>query len=552
MERTENLINEIDLNAALHTMREFFKIFLKFGYLILLVFLFEFVFEGISLRIFSVLLENILFAATIICPLYFIRWKKLYKYYFITIYVVFSISIYLETVYYYLFKSFFSSSAIFIALESNTNEIKEFISSYLDGQIIVLTVLFLIVTLISLRIIKKESYNDLQISKAHKASILVGFVGILIFLKVSALIIYNLPYLIIKSSIEYYLDSKNFNDYRINKNGAFENVTRTSIISEKEVYIIIIGESTSRSHMGIYNYYRDTTPLLEEIKNDMLIYNNVISPHTYTIGSLTKGLTLGNFENTEIKYKGSIIQLLNQANFKTYWISNQRPVGIFDTQVTKIGLGAYKSFFLNSKHSNETTNFDQDLVEQLKKVFLEEGNKKVIFLQMIGAHIDYSKRYPKGYNYFKNTPRTKFNNKEVFEKINSYDNAIRYSDYIIREVIELTKKLSASSFVFYFSDHGEEVFDEIDFFGHSADEIITRNIYEIPMFIWLSEDFKNHKKIYVNEDVKYMTDDLFHSIADLCQVKSVEVDSTRSIFNQHFKERKRIIKDTIDYDTFFK
>lgn len=540
------------MNVVLYSMREFLKIFSKFGFLILLVFLFDLVFEGISLRILYVLIENILFGFAIICPLYFISRENLFKYYILIAYLIFSISIYLETVYYYLFKSIFSSSAIFVAMESNTNEIKEFISAYLDVQLIVFTVSFIIVTIISIILIKSASHNGLLTSKKNKFRIFVMYLGILIFLKVSTLIVFNLPYLVIKSSIEYYLDSKKLSDYRINKNGSFENVSRESNISKQEVYIVIIGESTSRSHMGIYNYYRDTTPLLEEISDELLIYDNVISPHTYTIASLIKGLTLGNSENPEIKYKGSIIQLLNQANFKTYWISNQRPIGVFDTQVTKIGLGAYKSFFLNSKHSNETTNFDQELINQLKKVFLEEGNKKMVFLQMIGAHIDYSKRYPKEYNYFNNTPRTKFKNKEVYNKINTYDNAIRYSDYVIREVIELTKKLSVSSFVLYFSDHGEEVYDEIDFFGHSADEIITKNIYEIPMFIWLSEDFRHHKNFFFNKDVKYMTDDLFHSIADLCQVRSAEVDSTRSIFNTYFKERKRMIRDTIDYDNYFK
>ena len=98
--------------------------------------------------------------------------------------------------------------------------------------------------------------------------------------------------------------------------------------------------------MGIYGYERETTPLLKKIKDELKIYENVISPHTYTIGTLTKSLTLGNYENPEMKYKGSIIQLLNKANFKTYWISNQRPVGIFESQTTKIALGADKSFFL--------------------------------------------------------------------------------------------------------------------------------------------------------------------------------------------------------------
>jgi heptose-I-phosphate ethanolaminephosphotransferase len=104
----------------------------------------------------------------------------------------------------------------------------------------------------------------------------------------------------------------------------------------------------------------------------------------------------------------------------------------------------------------------------------------------------------------------------------------------------------------YFSDHGEEVYDKIDFSGHSADQVITQNIYEIPLLLWVSEKYKHNKSIPNNFNSKYLTDDLFHSIADLVDVKSEEVDSSRSIFSEHFKERKRIIRDTIDYDILFK
>ena len=57
---------------------------------------------------------------------------------------------------------------------------------------------------------------------------------------------------------------------------------------------------------------------------------------------------------------------------------------------------------------------------------------------------------------------------------------------------------------------------------------------------------------FINFDRKYMIDDLFHSLSDLLSISSLEVDSTRSIFNRGFKDRKRIILDSVDYDTFFK
>ena len=83
------------------------------------------------------------------------------------------------------------------------------------------------------------------------------------------------------------------------------------------------------------------------------------------------------------------------------------------------------------------------------------------------------------------------------------------------------------------------------------DEKITKSMYEIPMFLWVSDKYKSKNNLKINIDNKYMTDDMFHSIADISNVTSDQIDSTRSIFNEKFKERKRIIKDTIDFDFFF-
>jgi len=62
------------------------------------------------------------------------------------------------------------------------------------------------------------------------------------------------------------------------------------------------------------------------------------------------------------------------------------------------------------------------------KIILEAGDKKVIFLHMIGEHFYYEKRYPPEFDYFKDKPNTKFNRDDVYKTINTYDNAIRYTD----------------------------------------------------------------------------------------------------------------------------
>ena len=499
------------------------------------------------------MIENFIFAAIILIVSIYFENQKLKKIYLRIAYVVFTFCLFFETIYYYNFDAIFSSSSIFVLFETNATEAKEFFLSYLNKYNLLLIILWLALLIFGLYRIKVP---PIKIPLRHSKKI--KFAGVvlllLIFLKLTKFIVYNVPYLAIKTSLVYYQENKLLDVYgKENQNGNFLNVRRQNDFLEKELYIVVIGESISNDHFQLTNdYYRETTPLLNKIKSDLTICTDVISPHAYTIGALTKGLTLGNFENPEAKYNGSIIQLLNQANFETYWISNQRPIGISDTQTTKIGRGAKNSIFLNIKHTSENTPYDQVLVDELKKVLNDKGDKKVVLLHTLGAHIQYENRYPENFKFFTGIPETEFKGKNVYNTINSFDNVIRYTDYILKQIIDIAQRQGGSSFVLYFSDHGQEVYDDIEFFGQSVDEMVTKNMYEIPMFLWQSEEHRKLKMIKKEISSRYMTDDLFHSIADLCFVASDEVDISRSIFNDAFKERKRIIKDSIDFDSDFK
>lgn len=528
------------------------KIFYLFLIPIVFAFLFELTFKDFTFSRLSNVLENLLFTVFILIFSFLIIKLKHKNLFLFASIVLFNLCVLFESLYFYLFGNFLSASAIFVIIESNSNEINEFLATHIDLPIVFFALLIIFITIYSLIKFKKTvTVNSLTTSDKYmifELLILTYFT-----LKISVLIVYNVPYLLIKAPISYYQEMKKFENYgKENKIGKFKNVTHDSKGEDKELYIIVIGESTNKKHFNLYNnYYRETTPLLNKMKEDLYIFNDVVSSHTYTIGALTKALTLGSYENPNGKYQGSIIQLLNQANFKTYWISNQRPVGMMDTHVTKIGLSASKSIFLNTKHTRENTIFDDELIKSMQDVIKEKGDKKVIFLHMLGTHASYENRYPKEDDYFQDIPRTKFKTENAYKIINAYDNAVRYHDKLLSQIIEVIKKENTVSYVLYFSDHGQEVFDDIDFVGHTIDENITKNMYEIPMFLWVSDKYKSKNTLNFDLNRKYMTDDVFHSIADISNVKCAEIDITRSIFNKSFNERKRIIKDSLDYDTFF-
>ena len=132
-----------------------------------------------------------------------------------------------------------------------------------------------------------------------------------------------------------------------------------------------------------------------------------------------------------------------------------------------------------------------------------------------------------------------------FEIINAYDNAVLYSDFIVSEIIDKVKETNSNSFVTMFSDHGEELYDEIDFAGHDQ-HVSTKAMYPVPLLFWFSDEYKIESASLLESITnfkgrKYQIDDLIHTIIDVANVKSIHFDSTKSVVNSNFKERKRLM-----------
>ena len=526
------------------------QIFYQFLIIISVALVFELIYKGLKISSFYNTIENILFSVLLLSPLYLISYRKIQSVYIYFVYLFFCLCIYFETVYYYLFDTFLSASSLFVSLESNRSEAIEFLNFYFDTKVIIFSViLFIIVALSVYRLTSNLNHFNNQSKRALiRVSICVGIV--VAFLKFSALIVYNLPYLILKSSTEYALESNKLGNYKTNSTGDFTNVSRP-VINEDEVYVVVLGESTSRAHFGLYNYYRATTPKLTSIKNQLSVYNDVISAHPHSITSITKLLTLGNYENPDKIGDGSIVQLANSAGFETTWLSNQRPIGVYESLVTKIALSSSRTNFLTTIQGVHNKVMDGALLPELETILANNSSsKKLIIIHLMGTHVNYVNRYPEDFNTFTDTPLSNYKSNKIFKTINHYDNAVLYTDYVVSQIIQKIKTLNKKSFVLYFSDHGEELFKDYNMAGHNED-ISTKDMYDVPFLLWQSENFKEHMQLESVVDRPYMLDDLFHSLADLLEISAQEVDLERSIFSSKFKKRKRIILKNSEYDTYF-
>jgi len=332
---------------------------------------------------------------------------------------------------------------------------------------------------------------------------------------------------------------------------------KSTFKSNQQTFVLIIGESCNRNHMSIYGASKPTTPRLKS-REDLYVFDNVVSAHSNTINSILSMLSQSNLEN-KISFKNSIdiLDVFSSAGYKTYWLSNQPPIGIWENLVTLFSKKADYSHFLNimsnsSMEATLTASYDSKLFSPFSKILHEDVGKKFIVLHLMGSHTSYSKRYPNDFNIFSGS-----NKKE--KTIAEYDNSIYYNDFIVDSLMNILNRYSLQDTnnlmsAIYLSDHGENVYDEFDRVGHDYSGKLPKANVEIPFLVWVSYKYRamnpvKESIIKSNLHQPYVTDDLFHSIMDLNGIQSKYFEEKRSIFNEEFDEtRKRILEDGKDYD----
>ncbi len=517
-------------------MLRFFSVFRLYVFLLgflAIAFLLELLFSGYEkFRLYNAL-ENLILAIGLIsfCRILFPknRWSLFQS----IICILMLLIVLLEGAYYLILDAVFSPSAIFIALETNTAESLEFAFDYFSFDVIVYTIIVLTAGFFIIRFEATRACDN-HLKSLYYVAVLASMIALchpLIYPQ-------SLPFTLSTGIVNYWNTSNELNKQQQNKYGDFTNVFAE--LTGDELYVFVIGESTNRNHMQLYGYHRATNPKLTSIQDELMVYNDIVSAHAYTIASLTRALRLTN----EIK-DGNIIQLFNAANFNTFWLSNQAPIGLYETLVTKIGMTAQHTKFTSTETWFYKAPYDEIVLSHFKD-FLANDGPKAIFIHLLGTHGAYDMRYPDRFKKF--DPALK---RSKDPKVDHYDNAILYNDHVVHEIINLTKARNQKSFVLYFSDHGEEVFDEIDYAGHSIDQNITRNMFEIPFVLWQSKAFQKEHNIEQDADLKFSLEHLSHAIADLCGIKSDKIDYSKSLFSKEFTPSPRIILDSLNYDLKF-
>lgn len=312
--------------------------------------------------------------------------------------------------------------------------------------------------------------------------------------------------------------------------------------------VIVIGESTTRVHMGLYGYKRDTNPQLATVKDELKVFTNVFSSRPNTIESLEQVLTFADQEHPDLyKTKPSVIAMMKQAGYKCYWISNQQTLTARNTMLTTFAKQADEQIFLNNARSQNSYSFDEKVLEPYSDTLNKPGEKKLIIVHLIGTHMKYAFRYPASFDHFKDATGLitglADDKKQI---INEYDNAVRYNDHIVFELINRLKKTHQQSLLVYFSDHGEDVYDSKthDFKGRNEGKP-TYPMYAVPFIVWHSKNWERADKL--NDPAilnrQYDNADFIYTFSDMVGLSYDGYLDDESLVSKNFTEDSIVVGD---------
>ncbi|MBC3458431.1 phosphoethanolamine transferase CptA [Pseudomonas mosselii] len=315
--------------------------------------------------------------------------------------------------------------------------------------------------------------------------------------------------------------------------------------------VLVLGESTTREHMHLYGYNRDTTPNLDTLAasdKGLTVFRNVVSPRPYTIEVMQQILTFGDEQHPDrFLTDPSLINLMKQAGYKTFWITNQQTMTKRNTMLTTFSQQTDMPVYLNNQRNQNASQYDSVVLAPFEKALQDPAGKKLIIVHLLGTHMDYRYRYPAGFDHFKDhTGAPAALSPDQLQTYNFYDNAVRYNDFVVSDLIKRYSASTPNGFLLYLSDHGEDVYSSgnHDRLGRNEADP-TRPMYTIPFLLWTSPSWQaaHPRDLQSMANRPYSSAHLIHTLSDLAGLSYDRYEPAKSLVNEAFTASPRWIGD---------
>lgn len=310
---------------------------------------------------------------------------------------------------------------------------------------------------------------------------------------------------------------------------------------EEEMYVLVIGETARSKNFSLNGYERQTNPLLEQ-------QTNLISyPHAYAQANLTGKSVPHICSPIPVQHRDSLYtrktvqEAFVEAGFSSVIVSNQRE-GLYIERIMRTATWTINP----TKDLDYNAAYDIELVHLLDSALTATPAKKhIVTLHCAGSHWRYDERYPQEFCQFQPAMSKTFNidmlrpqNKDIL--LNSYDNSLLYTDYVLDSLINYLRGLHRSVLLVYTSDHGENLYDD-------DRQLVLHGTYcgseyeaNVPFLVWYSDEYKRTHELSVQQLLQHRQQHfssavIFHTLLQAADIYTA-TDDHKSLTSPLFLE----------------
>jgi lipid A ethanolaminephosphotransferase len=353
----------------------------------------------------------------------------------------------------------------------------------------------------------------------------------------SDLITYVTPYKLLDSSVKFVKRSY-FSPHR-----DFQLLDTTPSLSDStgatKVTVLVLGETARAQNFSLNGYATPTNQYTQA--KEVMSFSNVASCGTATAVSVPcmfSRLDRRSYDQQTADSQQNVLDIIQLAGSDVLWIDN-------NNGSCKGVCARVKSIELSPEIKNQFCDgeycVDEALLSPLgDKLDHLTHHNTLIVLHMMGSHgPTYFRRFPQNKRPF--TPdcqRSDIQNCTQQELINTYDNTIAYTDYVLSKIIEKltlleqTKDIKTS--MLYISDHGESLGEKGVYLHGLPYAFAPSEQTHVPMIYWQGSAMldKNPACIKSMTAQSISHDNLFDTLLGITSVKSSTYNASMDVLAQ--------------------
>jgi len=300
---------------------------------------------------------------------------------------------------------------------------------------------------------------------------------------------------------------------------------------------LVVGE-TARAKNQSWNGYGKPTNQYTQAIADVVNFSKMTSCGTATaisVPCMFSNMKRTSYDANRARNSEGLLDILHKAGVSVFWKDNDEGCkGVCD-RVPNVIIPTKN----DGKYCDGDTCYDMALMQNIDEDIKNDGKNTLIALHLIGSHgPTYSRRYPPEFRKFTpDCPRSDIENCTQEQLVNTYDNTLLYTDYLVSQVIEKAKQYQDkyNVAVIYLSDHGESLGENGLYLHGTPYSVAPVQQTHVPMLFWLSDNYAKAQGIDMQclkdnaADKDVSQDNLFHTVLSAMNVQTSERDSQLDI-----------------------